>query len=320
MINYSFIPIPREIFSLLNDAELKLFVMLVDQCEKYEKQGKFFFRSCRDLSNDLGWGKNSIKLMKTLQSLENKNLISVKKGTYSGNMIANEYYVNWDYIKNVCHQNSDRVEDNNNSVCHQNSDTTKNLYYYTMQFKKIADKDVSSEDIKSIENVINELSCKLSKVKNNAVGEQVELAENSKVTNENTITSTLREDYYYTMQPPTPNPQTQNKGAGEAQDNEVDKLPTSIYKTQPDASKEQNRLFNLRHDNNRTLLKNFKTLAEFDKAVQYLHMDVAWVANSDWSEVQKETWNKNYDYFVDRCAGIVEKKLNQIENKHKKIK
>lgn len=172
-IGYSFIPVPKEIYKELEGDELKLFLHLMDECEKYEKQNKTYHPNQKDLTKVLGWGLNCNRLKKNINSLLNKELIEVNVGTYlTSDPTASEYHINWKTINNHRHQNSDGYDMNNDNHRHQNSDATKNIILlstiYTMEFLKnrcpnwlipdVVTSDMFNELINIINNKIKNIS------------------------------------------------------------------------------------------------------------------------------------------------------------------
>ena len=172
-IGYSFIPVPKEIYKELEGDELKLFLHLMDECEKYEKQNKTYHPNQKDLTKVLGWGLNCNRLKKNINSLLNKELIEVNVGTYlTSDPTASEFHINWKTINNHRHQNSDGYDMNNDNHRHQNSDATKNIILlstiYTMEFLKnrcpnwlipdVVTSDMFNELINIINNKIKNIS------------------------------------------------------------------------------------------------------------------------------------------------------------------
>lgn len=172
-IGYSFIPVPKEIYKELEGDELKLFLHLMDECEKYEKQNKTYHPNQKNLSKVLGWGLNCIKLKKHIDSLLKKELIEVNVGTYlTSDPTASEYHINWKTVNNHRHQNSDGDDMSNDNHRHQNSDATKNIILlstiYTMEFLKnrcpnglipdVVTSDMFNELINIISNKIKNIS------------------------------------------------------------------------------------------------------------------------------------------------------------------
>ena len=172
-IGYSFIPVPKEIYKELKGDELKLFLHLMDECEKYEKQNKTYHPNQKNLSKVLGWGLNCEKLKKHINSLLKKELIEVNVGTYlTSDPTASEYHINWKTVNNHRHQNSDGYDMSNDNYRHQNSDATKNIILlstiYTMEFLKnrcpnglipdVVTSDMFNELINIISNKIKNIS------------------------------------------------------------------------------------------------------------------------------------------------------------------
>ena len=138
-IGYSFIPVPKEIYKELKGDELKLFLHLMDECEKYEKQNKTYHPNQKNLSEVLGWGLNCKKLKKHINSLLKKELIEVNVGTYlTSDPTASEYHINWKTVDNYRHQKGDGDDMSNDNYRHQKGDATKNIILlstiYTMEF------------------------------------------------------------------------------------------------------------------------------------------------------------------------------------------
>lgn len=140
-IGYSFIPVPKEIYKELKGDELKLFLHLMDECEKYEKQNKTYHPNQKNLSKVLGWGLNCKKLKKHINSLLKKELIEVNVGSYlTSDPTASEYHINWKTVNNHRHQKGDGDDMSNDNHRHQKGDATKNIILlstiYTMEFLK----------------------------------------------------------------------------------------------------------------------------------------------------------------------------------------
>lgn len=172
-IGYSFIPVPKEIYKELEVDELKLFLHLMDECEKYEKQNKTYHPNQKNLSKVLGWGLNCKKLKKHINSLLKKELIEVNVGTYlTSDPTASEYHINWKTVDNYRHQKGDGDDMNNDNYRHQKGDATKNIILlstiYTMEFLKnrcsnglipdVVTSDMFNELINIISNKIKNIS------------------------------------------------------------------------------------------------------------------------------------------------------------------
>ena len=172
-IGYSFIPVPKEIYKELKGDELKLFLHLMDECEKYEKQNKTYHPSQKNLSKVLGWGLNCKKLKKHINSLLKKELIEVNVGTYlTSDPTASEYHINWKTVDNHRHQKGDGDDMSNDNHRHQKGDATKNIILlstiYTMEFLKnrcpnglipdVVTSDMFNELINIISNKIKNIS------------------------------------------------------------------------------------------------------------------------------------------------------------------
>ena len=172
-IRYSFIPVPKEIYKELKGDELKLFLHLMDECKKYEKQHKTYHPNQKKLSEVLGWGLNCTKLKRNINSLLKKELIEVNVGTYlTSDPTASEYHINWKTVNNHRHQKGDGDDMSNDNHRHQNSDATKNIILlstiYTMEFLKnrcpnglipdVVTSDMFNELINIISNKIKNIS------------------------------------------------------------------------------------------------------------------------------------------------------------------
>ena len=172
-IGYSFIPVPKEIYKELKGDELKLFLHLMDECEKYEKQHKTYHPNQKNLSKVLGWGLNCKKLKKHINSLLKKELIEVNVGTYlTSDPTASEYHINWKTVDNYRHQKGDGDDMSNDNYRHQKGDATKNIILlstiYTMEFLKnrcpnglipdVVTSDMFNELINIISNKIKNIS------------------------------------------------------------------------------------------------------------------------------------------------------------------
>lgn len=321
MTEYSFIPVPRGIYEQLNSNELKLFLHLMDECEKYEKQHKTYHPNQKNLSKVLGWGHNCVKLKNNIDSLLKKELIIVNVGTYLTNdPTASEYHINWNKIKNHRHENSDGNNMDNDNHRHQNSDATKNIILlstiYTMEFLKkefpngIVPEDYSSDMCDKLESYLNDRMSERSDSGTTAMND--------------TIPSTL-ENTINTMECPDPAPasqtQTQNKATGEPQTSEVEQLTTEEETKRQEARKEEIRLFNAGHDKHRyDMCHNVKTSADFDRFNVLLQADIDYVNACDWNEDRKDVWHRNYDYWLSKCEDKIMKNYNRILEKENRLK
>ena len=172
-IGYNFIPVPKEIYKELEGDELKLFLHLMDECEKYEKQNKTYHPNQKNLSKVLGWGLNCTKLKKHIDSLLKKELIEVNVGTYlTSDPTASEYHINWKTVNNHRHHKGDGDDMSNDNHRHQKADATKNIILlstiYTMEFLKnrcpnglipdVVTSDMFNELINIISNKIKNIS------------------------------------------------------------------------------------------------------------------------------------------------------------------
>ena len=319
-IGYSFIPVPKEIYKELEGDELKLFLHLMDECEKYEKQHKTYHPNQKNLSKVLGWGLNCKKLKKHINSLLKKELIEVNVGTYlTSDPTASEYHINWKTVNNYRHQKGDGDDMNNNNYRHQKGDATKNIILlstiYTMEFLKkrfpngIVPEDYSSDMCDKLESYLNDRMSERSDKGTTAMND--------------TISSTL-ENTINTMETdpnPAPASQTQNKATGEPQTNEVEQLTTEEEIKRQEARKEEIRLFNAGHDKHRyDMCHKVKTSADFDRFNALLQADINWVDACDWSEDRKNLWHRNYNYWLSKCEDKIMKNYNKILEKENRLK
>lgn len=322
-IRYSFIHVPKEIYKELEGDELKLFLHLMDECEKYEKQHKTYHPNQKNLSKVLGWGLNCKKLKKHINSLLKKELIEVNVGTYlTSDPTASEYHINWKTLDKYRHQKGDGNNMNNYNHRHQNSDATKNLILlntiYTMEFLKnefpngMIPDDYSSD---MCDKLVSYLNDRMSERSDNGT---TEMNDNISSTVENTIN---------TMECPNPTAasqsQTQNKATGKPKTTEVEQLTTEEKIKRQEARKEEIRLFNAGHDKHRyDMCHNVKTCADFERFNVLLQADIDYVDACDWNDDRKELWHRNYDYWLSKCEDKIMKNYNKIlerENRMKKF-
>lgn len=317
-IGYSFIPVPKEIYKELEGDELKLFLHLMDECEKYEKQHKTYHPNQKHLSKVLGWGLNCKKLKKHINSLLKKELIEVNVGTYlTSDPTASEYHINWKTVDNYRHQKGDGDDMNNDNYRHQKGDATKNIILlstiYTMEFlKKEFPNGIDPEDYSS------DMCNKLQSYLNDRMSER---SDKGTTAMNDTISSTL-ENTINTMETdpnPAPASQTQNKATGGHQTSEVEQLTTEERIKRQEARKEEISNFNTGHDKHRyDMCHNVKTSADFDRYNALLQADINWVDACDWSEDRKNLWHRNYNYWLSKCEDKIMKNYNKILERERK--
>lgn len=286
---YSFIAVPREIYKELNGDELKLFLYLMDECEKYEKSGKTFFKNQKNLSKDMGWGSNCIKLKKNIDSLLRKNLITVNVGNYLvSDPTASEYHINWDEIHR--HQNSDGSNMSEENHRHQNGDAIYRTILlstiYTMEFlKNECPKGLSIED------VTDEILDEMRTYTLNRMG----IRNDGK---KDAITS-IGETTINTMEEST---------AAPAPDTEEELR-----------RKEEIELFNEGHDKHRSdICKNVKSTADYERFYNLLKKDIEYVQGSDWVKEQKDKWFNSFNIFWGKCEPYIMKNLKKIQEREKR--
>jgi len=319
-LNYSFIPVPREIYNDLNENELKLFLHLLDNCNRSENEGKVYFRSILDLSKDMGWcatDKRKINLI--LRSLELKGLIKVKKGD-KGRGKATEYQIVHNTLKEWVNTYDKKGEKStfltDDKKGEKSTPILKTYTIYTMEFlsKKLQMSESDKEEmLKELEGYIEE---KVTNEKENEMSEKRASEMNNKVTNKNTIPSTLDKIYNNTMEystapaaDRTENPQTAPQSN---ESTKVEQLHTEDEIRAQNARMEEIQDFNRVDEQSRHLLFNAKNVEEWEKATKALKWCQDYVEGNDWSDERKTQWINNFNKWYDKSLPYLRKTYKRV--------
>lgn len=323
-LDYSFIPVPREIYNDLNESELKVFLHLLDNCNNAKNKGKVYFRSILDLSKDMGWcATDKRKINIILRSLQLKGLIKVTKGD-KGRGKATEYQIIHNTLKEWVNTYDKKGENSTFLIDEKKGEKStpilKTYTIYTMEYLmtklKMSESD-KEEMLKELEGYIKE---KVTNEKENEMSENRASEMNDKLTNKNTITSKAYKNTINTMEYSTApaadrieSPQTAPQSN---ESTEVEQQPTDEANKAQAQRKQDIQAFNSGHDEHRHMLFKAKTQHEWEYAKKLIDIDKEYVNNTDWSDTAKQIWRDNFDYWLDRS----EKTLHKIYNRIYKVK
>lgn len=319
-LDYSFIPVPREIYNDLNESELKVFLHLLDNCNRSENEGKVYFRSILDLSKDMGWcGTDRRKINLILRSLELKGLIKVKKGD-KGRGKASEYEIVHDTLKEWVNTYNKKGEKStfltDEKKGEKSTPILKTYTIYTMEYLMTKLKMSESDKEKMLKELEGYIKEKVINDKENEMSENRASAMNDKVTNKNTIPSTLDKIYNNTMEystdPAADRPQDPQTAPQSNENTKVEQLPTEDETRAQNARMEEIQDFNRVDEQSRHLLFNAKNVEEWEKATKALKWCQDYVEGNDWSYERKTQWINNFNKWYDKSLPYLRKTQKRV--------